>query len=186
METTRFGRTGLSVSRTAFGCLPIQRIPAQDAAALLRRAVEGGINFFDTARAYTDSEEKMGLALSGLRDAIVLATKTTGAERRRVLDGFGNQPEDAAHRPYRHLSVPQPRLCSAARRGGRPVRRGVRGAPEGPDSLYRHYAALAGARGRGGGIGAVRYAQYPRTIWPRRARKPWRAGARPGASALSA
>lgn len=77
METTRFGRTGLSVSRTAFGCLPIQRIPAQDAAALLRRAVEGGINFFDTARAYTDSEEKMGLALSGLRDAIVLATKTT-------------------------------------------------------------------------------------------------------------
>ena len=63
METTRFGRTGLSVSRTAFGCLPIQRIPAQDAAALLRRAVEGGINFFDTARAYTDSEEKMGLAL---------------------------------------------------------------------------------------------------------------------------
>lgn len=84
MEYTTLGRTGLSVSRTAFGCLPIQRIPAADAQALLARAVAGGITFFDTARAYSDSEAKMGPALAPVRDRVVIATKT-GA---RHAEGF--------------------------------------------------------------------------------------------------
>ncbi len=76
MRTTVLGRTGLTVTNTAFGCLPIQRISTGDAGAILRRAVQGGITFFDTARAYSDSEEKMGLALADVREKIVIATKT--------------------------------------------------------------------------------------------------------------
>ncbi|MCL2544559.1 MAG: aldo/keto reductase [Clostridia bacterium] len=76
METTVLGNTGLTVSRSAFGALPIQRRSKRDAAALLRRAQEAGINFFDTARAYSDSEEKMALGLGDVRERIVIATKT--------------------------------------------------------------------------------------------------------------
>lgn len=59
MEKIRLGRTDLMVSRTAFGALPIQRISQAEACALVRRAYEAGINYFDTANAYTDSEEKL-------------------------------------------------------------------------------------------------------------------------------
>ena len=55
MEYTRLGRTGLSVSRTSFGALPIQRIPESESTAILRAAYEAGINLYDTANAYTDS-----------------------------------------------------------------------------------------------------------------------------------
>ena len=64
MQKTRLGRTDLSVSRTAFGALPIQRVDFETAKTILRKAYEGGINFFDTARGYSDSEEKLGYALS--------------------------------------------------------------------------------------------------------------------------
>lgn len=84
MKTTQFGRTGLTVTNTAFGCLPIQRIPKADATHLLRHAVAEGITFFDTARAYTDSEEKMGEALREHRDQIIIATKT-GAQTADTL-----------------------------------------------------------------------------------------------------
>jgi aryl-alcohol dehydrogenase-like predicted oxidoreductase len=76
MQYTRLGRTGLTVSRSSFGALPIQRLSVPEAGVLLRKAFDGGINFFDTARAYSDSEEKIGAALSDVRDKIVLATKT--------------------------------------------------------------------------------------------------------------
>ena len=56
--------------------MPIQRIPKEDAVKLLRKAYDGGITFFDTARAYTDSEEKLGCALSEIRNHIYIATKT--------------------------------------------------------------------------------------------------------------
>ena len=72
MQKLRLGRTELTVGRTAFGALPIQRLGADDAVRLLRQAFEGGIDFFDTARGYTDSEEKLGLALSDVRDRIFL------------------------------------------------------------------------------------------------------------------
>lgn len=76
MEYTRLGRTGLSVSRTAFGALPIQRIPEAESTAILRAAYEAGVNFYDTANAYTDSEYKLGQALGDVRKNIVIATKT--------------------------------------------------------------------------------------------------------------
>ena len=76
MTTVRLGRTELVVGKQSFGCLPIQRITEEEAAALLRRACDGGINYFDTARAYSDSEEKVGAAFAGMRDKIVISTKT--------------------------------------------------------------------------------------------------------------
>lgn len=63
-------------TRTAFGALPIQRVDMETAATLLRKAYDNGINFFDTARAYSDSEEKIGRALSDVRKNIFIATKT--------------------------------------------------------------------------------------------------------------
>ena len=79
MTTVRLGRTGLTVCKQGFGCLPIQRISKEEAVALLRRAHEGGMNYFDTARAYSDSEEKVGTAFAGMRDQVILATKTQAA-----------------------------------------------------------------------------------------------------------
>ena len=74
--TVTLGSTGITVNKNGFGALPIQRIDTEDAGALLKKAYEHGINFFDTARFYTDSEEKIGKALSSVREHIVLATKT--------------------------------------------------------------------------------------------------------------
>ena len=76
MKLVRLGKTGLMVTKPSLGCLPVQRCSEADAVKILRAAYEGGINFFDTANAYTDSERKIGLALSDVRDKIVLATKS--------------------------------------------------------------------------------------------------------------
>ena len=76
MATITLGRTGIVAQKQAFGCLPIQRISKAEAVDLLRRAYDGGMNYFDTARAYSDSEEKVGAAFSGMRDKVFLATKT--------------------------------------------------------------------------------------------------------------
>lgn len=70
------GRTGMIVNKNGFGALPIQRISVEESGKLLRKAYESGIRFFDTARNYSDSEEKIGCALSDVRDSIYLATKT--------------------------------------------------------------------------------------------------------------
>ncbi len=76
METIRLGRTNLIVSKNGFGALPVQRVSMEDAGHLLRKAYENGINYFDTARAYSDSEEKLGNALSDVREKIIISTKT--------------------------------------------------------------------------------------------------------------
>ena len=76
MQTRTLGNTGLTTSAVGFGGIPIIRLGRDEAAALLRHAVERGITFFDTANRYMDSEEKMGLAFAGIRDKVVIATKT--------------------------------------------------------------------------------------------------------------
>ena len=76
MNKITLGKTGLVIEKNGLGCLPIQRISEQDAVYLLHKAYDGGINFYDTARAYSDSEQKVGAAFSGMRDKVVLATKT--------------------------------------------------------------------------------------------------------------
>ena len=80
MAKVTLGMTGITVEKNAFGALPVQRVSAKEAVRLLRRAYEGGVNFFDTARAYTDSEEKLGEAFEGMRDKIYIATKTGAAD----------------------------------------------------------------------------------------------------------
>lgn len=76
MKKIRLGKTGLMVTKTSFGALPIQRISFDKSAEILKKAYDSGINFFDTANAYSDSEEKIGYALSDVRRNIIIATKT--------------------------------------------------------------------------------------------------------------
>ncbi|MCI9216433.1 MAG: aldo/keto reductase [Dorea sp.] len=76
MKKMTLGKTGITVNKNGFGALPIQRISKKEAVYLLQKAYDHGITFYDTARFYTDSEEKLGLAFEGKRDKIYLASKT--------------------------------------------------------------------------------------------------------------
>lgn len=76
MREITLGSTGITVPQNAFGALPVQRVNLEQAVCLLRRAYEGGMRFFDTARAYSDSEQKLGVAFSEMRDQVYLASKT--------------------------------------------------------------------------------------------------------------
>ena len=76
MKQITLGKTGITVPQNAFGALPIQRISRDEAVRLLRKAYDGGMRFFDTARAYSDSETKLGAAFAGMRDRIFIASKT--------------------------------------------------------------------------------------------------------------
>lgn len=76
MRNITLGSTGITVPQNAFGALPIQRVSTDYAAMLLRKAYDGGMRFFDTARAYSDSEEKVGIAFEGMRDKVFISTKT--------------------------------------------------------------------------------------------------------------
>ena len=76
MVKVTLGNTGITVEKNAFGALPIQRISTQEAVKLLRKAYDRGVTFFDTARFYTDSEEKLGEAFDGMREKVYIATKT--------------------------------------------------------------------------------------------------------------
>ncbi len=76
MTTVTLGTTGITVNKNGFGALPIQRIIKEDAVYLLRKAFECGITLFDTARFYTDSEEKIGEAFLGMREKVYITTKT--------------------------------------------------------------------------------------------------------------
>lgn len=84
MPTVTLGRTGITTDKNGFGALPVQRVSKEDAAYLLRKAFDGGITFFDTARSYTDSEEKLGYAFEGMRDKLFIATKTPST----TVEGF--------------------------------------------------------------------------------------------------
>ena len=76
MSEVRLGRTEIVSGRNAFGGLPIQRVSHEEAARIVRKAFENGFTFFDTGNSYTDSEEKLGLGLEGIRDKVIIATKT--------------------------------------------------------------------------------------------------------------
>ena len=86
MKKIRLGRTELMVTASSFGALPIQRLSFADAKHLLRKAYDNGINYFDTANAYTDSEEKIGEALSDVRKNIIISTKSGGKDKKTVLE----------------------------------------------------------------------------------------------------
>ena len=81
MDEMRLGRTGLMVSRLGFGGIPIQRDTEEEAIAVVKRCLDLGITYIDTANGYTTSEERIGKAVSGRRSKVVIATKT-GARTR--------------------------------------------------------------------------------------------------------
>ena len=77
MQTVTLGSTNIKVKQNGFGALPIQRVDKEMAKTILVKAYQNGITFFDTARAYSDSEEKIGYAFDGIdRSTYYIATKT--------------------------------------------------------------------------------------------------------------
>ena len=76
MPMVTLGKTGITTDRNGFGALPIQRVNMDTAVKILRKALDGGITFYDTSRMYSDSEEKLGKAFEGMRDKVIIATKT--------------------------------------------------------------------------------------------------------------
>lgn len=84
MEMIRLGRTELMVTKNGFGALPVQRVDMETASVILRKAYDNGINYFDTARAYSDSEEKIGKSLADVRENIIISTKTMT----KTVEGF--------------------------------------------------------------------------------------------------
>ena len=76
MKEITLGKSGLKAVQNGFGALPIQRVDKETAVKILHRAYEGGMRFFDSARDYSDSEEKLGLAFHGMWDKVIIATKT--------------------------------------------------------------------------------------------------------------
>lgn len=76
MKHITLGSTGITVPQNAFGALPIQRVDKDTAVTILRKARDGGMTFFDTARGYSDSEEKLGLAFGGSWEGVFVATKS--------------------------------------------------------------------------------------------------------------
>ena len=93
MDQVTLGKTGITVPKNGFGALPVQRVGMDQAVCLLQKAYEGGFRFFDTARSYTDSEEKLGEALSHVRKNIYLASKTPS----KTADGFWKDLETTLH-----------------------------------------------------------------------------------------
>ena len=79
MRSVTLGKTNLVVGKNGFGALPIQRISKKEAVYLLQKAFYHGINYFDTARAYSDSEEKLGEAFSCIRERLIISTKTAAS-----------------------------------------------------------------------------------------------------------
>ncbi|MCL2343650.1 MAG: aldo/keto reductase [Firmicutes bacterium] len=90
MKKVRLGKTGLYVTKPAMGCLPIQRAPMDEAVRILRRAFTAGINYFDTANMYTDSEEKLGRALGDVRHEIIISTKSQARDKKTAAAHIDN------------------------------------------------------------------------------------------------
>lgn len=81
MRYVTLGKTGIEISEVGFGCIPIIRLSTAEAVTVLRRAYDAGITLFDTANAYLDSEEKIGLAFEGIRSRLIISTKTLKRDR---------------------------------------------------------------------------------------------------------
>lgn len=94
MEYVSLGKTNMMVSRSSFGSLPIQRVKdMEEAVSIVRAAYEGGVNFFDTARAYSDSEEKLGFAFYGMRKDVFIATKSAAVTAEALREDLAKSLE---------------------------------------------------------------------------------------------
>ena len=86
METMRLGKTKLITSRIGIGGIPLTRPPAAEAARIVRYAIDRGINFVDTAFGYSDSEERIGRGIAGVRDRVIIATKTPADDAATAME----------------------------------------------------------------------------------------------------
>ena len=87
MEKVRFGKTNLLVSKMAFGGIPIQRLSTEEAVAVVRGVINMGVNFLDTANGYSDSEEKIGIAIKDMsRDNLIIASKSGARDKKGFLE----------------------------------------------------------------------------------------------------
>ena len=84
MEKIRLGRTEMMVTKLGFGGIPIQRVSENEAMTVVRRCLELGITFLDTANGYTTSEERIGKVISGQREGLILATKSLARTREEI------------------------------------------------------------------------------------------------------
>ena len=94
MLKRRLGRTGLTVSVIGFGGIPIQRVAVDDAVRIIRRALELGVNFIDTARVYTDSELKIGLAVKDHRGKCIIASKSRALTKLEMMGDIKSSLRD--------------------------------------------------------------------------------------------
>ena len=85
MEYVTLGKTGLRVSRMGLGGIPIQKIDAEGTKTLLHKLADRGVNYIDTARGYTVSEEYLGYALEGIRNRFIIATKSMARTKEAML-----------------------------------------------------------------------------------------------------
>jgi len=90
MRMVKLGKTGLTISEVGFGGIPIIRLDTATAVKVLRHAYEQGITFYDTANAYRDSEDKIGLAFDGIRHNVILATKTIKRDAKSATEHLEN------------------------------------------------------------------------------------------------
>ena len=86
MKEITFGKTGLKVKSLGFGGIPIQRVTEEEAIEVVRRCYDLGINYYNTARGYTTSEERIGKALQDVRENVVIATKSHQRTAEGIMD----------------------------------------------------------------------------------------------------
>ena len=86
MKTVRLGQTGLDVSRVGLGGIPIQRLTEHEAVEVVQRCLDLGVTFLDTANSYTTSEERIGKAIAGRRERVLIATKTGARDKATALE----------------------------------------------------------------------------------------------------
>ncbi len=89
LPLVRFGAHGPVVTKLGFGGIPIQQLPTDEAVAVVRACYDAGVRLFDTARGYTNSEERIGAALKGVRDEVFIVTKSPAKD----LDSLRNHFE---------------------------------------------------------------------------------------------
>ena len=94
MEKIRLGKTKWMVSRIGFGGIPIQKPSEEDAVKIVKNCLDLGINFFDTSRVYTTSEERIGKALSGRREEAIIATKTVSRTAEKIAEDLETSLEN--------------------------------------------------------------------------------------------
>ena len=161
MKTVALGKTNLVVTQLAFGALPIQRTEMDLAVRILRKAYDNGITFFDTARAYSDSEQKLGRALAGVRQNVVIATKTWASDAKTAREHL-----ETSLRELRtdYLDIVQLHNPGASARPGRRdhrLRRPRGRQAPGPGSAYRPQQPSRPAGPPGRAVRPVRDAAVP-------------------------